>query len=216
MKRILFALLLLCPAIAYGQTVIATSTFAGSENPLSEGGNWTLSGSGSGVKKVSGVAEAVATAEFSQARWSGTALPSNQYQTLVINLNTGATWNVYMALRYNFVANSGYEFEFASDGTWDLGRYDTGARTTLASGSGVTWSSVETFKFDATGSALTVTRGGSAFTSTTDATYSGTGLSIGFIPHVVSAITDVTFDSIELGTSNGSGGAHVVQRRRRQ
>lgn len=66
----------------------ASTTFAGSENPLSEGGVWvTPTGVSSTVQKVAGAARATAVGADALARYVGTTFGSNQYsKTVIINV----------------------------------------------------------------------------------------------------------------------------------
>lgn len=190
-----------CPATNF------SSTFDGSEDPLSEGGCWTLIAD-SGAKKVSGLVQAKGLNEYTQIRWvPSTPLASDHYQTLILNLNTSpsAPWRFWTYIRWQ--ANNGYYFNLNSDGSWALSRQDNGSGTILVSGT-ATWSSVETIRLQAIGSTISVLRGGATLASTTDASYTGSGKTVEFLPHVEGALTDVTVDYWEVG--NATGGTVIV------
>lgn len=82
-----------------------SSTFDGTENPLSEGGNWTSGiGAYGNMQKVSGEAREAATSEDDAARWAGASVADDAFSEVTygtVNLSAAGFNNTGASTRIN-------------------------------------------------------------------------------------------------------------------
>lgn len=182
--------------------IIASSSFDGSENPLSESGMFSRDIFGNGpLQKLSGFVQAVTLSSFERSVYTGIPpLPDDQYQTFILNWNTGVQWHVYNELRLQPNANSGYRAiigQAGGSGFVSIRRFDAGVEEVLITFP-VAWTAIEQVKFEAIGSILNFYRFGELIVSTTDSVYSSGTAAIRI--NVDNALDDIIINSWEIGT----------------
>lgn len=175
MKRLLIFLLIILatPALVFPFT-LNTSTFTGSENPLSEGGNWVTVGDVyPAMKKVSGEARA-GTSISDNLMAFNTAPGNDQCSEVTLSAYTASSGNAVSLLvrvsprdsvanyfkGYWLAFNDGSYYQFEDPGNGVVVANDSGSLT-IANG--------DVLKFCAIGTTLSYYQNGTQFDSVVDA-----------------------------------------------
>src|SRR6266852_4489170 len=156
LMRLLVAALMLLSAVS-AEAVIYSSTFDGSQNPLSEGGTWAGLGTNARPQKVSGEAAAVNVNDVPHTVYvPGVAIGANQYSEVTLSvLGGGAVLGSIVP--FTPAVGHVYRLECLNASPVQLNFYDNGsllfsasdANAPLASGSVGFFLNGTTFKFTA-------------------------------------------------------------------
>ena len=158
----------------------ASSTFTGTENPLSEGGVWvSTSAYWADMRKLNGLGVAIANSNDTAKRYTGTTFGADQFSEITLNLvPAGAQlFFHYCFVRMNATAGT-YLVTTAADvgpnilqlfAVSNAGAYtQIGTNITL----GANFAANDVMRLEVSGTALTVKFNGSTVRSATDSTFS--------------------------------------------
>ena len=157
------------------------------ENPLSDGGKWTVPADGTPLQVLSDVCVGTAYARCVEA-YTGASLPSNQYAKYRIGaLDTFEADSVFLYTRFNFSTTQGYVFELdvqaGGPGNGLALLYRDYIGNPLTTPLTITVTTGDVFVLSAVGSAIVVTQNGTPILSGIDSTYTsgsaGLGIEIG-------------------------------------
>lgn len=188
-------------------TALATDNFNRTENPLSDGGNWSSVTSHSAMAAVSAASLQYAAGNAGAdcaSRRSGTTWPNDQYSELKVTSNNfsipGAGLGV--AIRIASAAATLYRVVMDKSGNWEMGKTVAGAFTSLLSGA-TTYSAGTYLYLEAQGTTIVVKYGGSTLGTKTDASISSGQAGVFYS----SSDTGATADDWEGGDFAGAASA---------
>jgi hypothetical protein len=152
-------------------SVTVTSSFAGAENPLSENGMWSATGSWNTLQKNSG---AYTTQDTSAARLAVPSIPADQFSEITFDQNPGAnSWPGAMTRIQGPTSGSGY-LAIANSGEVYLYRIDDGGSlgfTWLGDASAPIGTAPRRLRLESQGSTHRVYFNGTLLITATDSLY---------------------------------------------
>ena len=153
-------------------SVTVSSSFAGAENPLSENGMWSATGSWNTLQKSTG---AYTTQDTSAARLAVPSIPADQFSEITFDQNPGAnSWPAVMTRIQGPTSGSGY-LAIANSGEVYLYRVDDGGSlgfTWLGDTSAPIGTAPRRLRLESQGSTHRVYFNGTLLITATDSVYS--------------------------------------------
>ncbi|MGC2300811.1 MAG: alpha/beta hydrolase-fold protein, partial [Acidobacteriaceae bacterium] len=158
---------------AVPSSVTVSSSFAGAENPLSENGMWSATGSWNTLQKSTG---AYTTQDTSAARLATPSIPADQFSEITFDQNPGAnSWPGVMTRVQGVTSGSGY-LAIANSGEVYLYRIDDGGSlgfTWLGDNNAPIGTAPRRLRLESQGNTHRVYFNGTLLITATDSVYTG-------------------------------------------
>jgi len=194
-------------------TQLASDNFnRANENPLSQGGNWSVNQSGDTLQVVSDACEVGTLSASCVETYTGQTLPNNQYASVTIKSLTAANFpQIQLYARSNggvlFSTLTAYELLLSTTASaLFLYAWVSGTRTAVISSFPITVSAGDVWTLAPDGTTVYIFKNGTQLTSGIDSTVTSGYGGLGAASFTTDA--DVVFSNFSVGSVSSGGNTH--------